>query len=430
MMMFQPTERITSIFASFFIAVLLAVAAAPSDAWGQAAPKAELERDEPNALMGERAYRRFDSLVQHYTDSEYQEAMKSAQAYLSSELSDYERAMGEQIYGYILIALDRVDQAVPHFEKAVELDALPNSAHFNMMRALAQLYSSREEWQKSIDMMTEYFRYQPEKTPEDQIMMAQNYAQMERYREALPWVRGAIRDGGAKAAESWHQLELAIHFELKDYRAALDVLKILVSMAPQKLSYWEMLSGAHQELNQDTDALAALMAAYNAGLIEEEKKLLNLVRMSMFVELPYQAGQILSEAIEEGRVPPEEANLRLLLQAWTAAREYDRAGRVIDRLAPMTGEGDLFMQKARLMMEQNEWQETVDAARQALEVGNLSNPGGVWLMIGIGTMELGELREARQAFQRAQDFDPKIRSQAREWQRFVEDRIQVAELKN
>lgn len=429
-MLSKQGNLVTSFISSLCIGFLVACLALPSMAWGQEAPKAELERKDPGVLMGERAYRRFNALVELYTQSKYPEALKAAQEYVAGDLNDYERAMGEQIYGYVLIALDRVAEAVPHFEKTVELDALPNNSHFSMMKSLAQLYSSREQWQKSIDLMTEYFRYQPEKTPEDQIMMGQNYAQMERYRDALPWVRGAIRTAGAKAAENWHQLELAIHFELKDYRSALTVLKTLVAMAPQKLNYWEMLAGAHQELNQDTDALAALMAAYNGGLIVDEKKILNLVRMSMYVDLPYQAGQILDKSMEAGRVAPSEANLRLQLQAWTAAREYDRAGRVIDRLAPMTGEGDLFMQKARLMMEQNEWQQTVDAARQALELGNLTNPGGVWLMLGIGEMELGELREARQAFQRAQEFDPKIRSQAREWQRFVEDRIQVADLRN
>jgi tetratricopeptide (TPR) repeat protein len=298
------------------------------------------------------------------------------------------------------------------------------------MRALAQLYASREEWQKSINMMNEYLRYQAEPTPEDRIMMGQNYAQLQRYRDALPWVRGAIQGAGAKALESWYQLELAIHFELKDYRAALDVLRVLVARWPNKLRYWEMMAGAHQELNQDVDALAALMTAYNGGLVTDQAKILNLVRMSMYVELPFQAGQILDRAIEQGTVEPTAQNLRLLLQAWTGAREYDRAGQVIDRLAPMTGEGDLFMQKARLMLEQNQWQQTIDAARQAVELGNVSSPGGAWLMIGIAAMELGNLRESRQAFQKAQEFDANTRRQAREWQRFVEDRIQVAELRS
>lgn len=410
------------------LSVVLWLGTVPS-ASAQQPLQAELERREPGVMMGERAFRRFDALTALYTDGKYQEALRAAEDFLRSDLNDYERAMGEQIYGYVLIALDRMPEAIARFERALELDALPNNAHFSMMKALAQLYASREQWQKSIDMMTQYLRYQPEPTPEDSIMMGQNYAQLGRYRDALPWVRRAIDTGGAKALESWYQLELAIHFELKDFRAALGVLNTLVARWPERLRYWEMMAGAHQELNQDMDALAALMAAYNGGLITEERKILNLVRMSMYNELPFQGGQILSRGMERGTVETNAANLRLLLQAWTAAREYDRAGQTIDRLAPMTGEGDLFIQKARLMMELNEWQATVDAARQALDLGNVANPGGAWLMIGIALMELDQLRESRQAFQRAQDFDATTRRQAREWQRFVEDRIQVAELR-
>lgn len=424
----RTTERSINPLVGLAAVLMLAIVGMPAAA--QEAPKPEIERKDPGVLMGERAFRRFERIQELFSENRYQETLTAVQSYLATDLNPYEQAMGEQIYGFTLISLDRLNEAVPRFEKAIELNALPNNAHFSMMRSLAQLYASREEWQKSIDMMTQYLRYQPTPSPEDSIMMAQNYAQMNRYREALPWVDRAIAEGGAKAQESWYQLKLAIYFELKDYRGALPVLKVLASRWPNKLTYWETMAGAHQELNQDADALAALMTAYDGGLITTQPKLLNLVRMSMYLDLPYQGGQILSRAIEAGQVEANAANLRLLLQAWTSAREYNRAGAVIDRLAPMTGEGDLFVQKARLMMEQNEWQPTVDAARQAIELGNVDKPGSAWLMIGIAEMELGNLREARRAFQQAQEFDANTRRQAREWQRFVEDRIQVAELRS
>jgi tetratricopeptide (TPR) repeat protein len=405
---------------------LLILAGAP--ALG-AAPGAELQRSEPGGLMSERAFRRFESVSGLYGDGRYAEAGDAAESYLRTDLNDYERAMGEQMLGYALVALDRPTEAVPRFERAIELDALPNSAHFGTMRALAQLYASLERWQQSIAMMGLYLSYRPEASVDDRVLMAQNHVQLGDYREALSWVRGAIERAGDEARESWLQLELAIHFELEDYRAALRVLSSLVSRWPDRLRYWETMAGAHQELGQDREALAALMAAYNGGLIKTEAKLLNLVRMNLYVELPYQGGRILSQAMEDGRAETNPANLELLLQAWTAAREFERAAQVIDRLAPLTGDGDLYIRKARLKMEQNDWQGSLGAARQALELGNVGRPGDAWLMIGIALMELAELRESRQAFQRAQEFDPDTRRQAREWQRFVEDRIQVADLR-
>lgn len=402
--------------------------AAPRPVVGQPAPpRAELERKDPGGLMGERAFRRFENLTALYSNGQYREALAAVEAYLKLELSDYERAMGEQLRGFILIGLDRGAEAIPGFEDALKRDALPNSAHFKLMKSLAQLHASLGQWPKAIEMLSRYLRYQPEPAADDMILMGQCYVQLDRYRDALPWVQGAIQAAGAAAQESWHQLELAIHFDLKDYRAALGVLNSLVARWPDRLRYWEMMAGAHQELNQDTEALSALLAAYNGELIRDEAKILNLVRLSLYVELPFQAGEILSEAMDGGQVRASKEHLELLLSAWTAAREFDRAGQVIDRLAPQTGDGNLYMQKAQLLMQQNRWQATIDAGRQALELGKLSRPGEAWLLIGIASMELGKLQESRQALLRAQEFDEATRRQAREWQRFVEDRIQVAE---
>jgi tetratricopeptide (TPR) repeat protein len=412
----------------FGLCAVLALGAAGAPGIAQE-PRAERQRNDPGVLMGERAFRRFEAVTALYGEGKYREALTAADAYLRAELNDYERAMGEQITGFVLIALDRSADAAPRFEAAIALDALPNQAHFAMLRSLAQLYASLERWQDSIDMMGRYLSYQPGPSPEDRVMMAQNHLQLGRFREALPWVRGAIEAAGPSAQESWYQLELAIHFELKDYRAALDLLHAVVARWPGKLRYWELMAGANQELGRDLDAFAALLAAYHGGLVNEQAKILNLVRLGLYVELPFQSGQVLERAMSAGAVEASQANLRLLLQAWTAARDYERAVDVIERLAPLAADGDLYMQKARLMMEQNRWQATLDGARQALALGNVSSPGAAWLLIGIASMELGELREARQAFQRAQEFDESSRRQAREWQRFVEERIQVAELR-
>lgn len=389
------------------------------------AKQPQVERKERGALWNERSYKRFNAIVEMYAADKYGEASKALNAYMSSELNDFERANAEQMMGYILIAQGKTDQSIQHFENAIKVDALPNAAHFGMMKSLAQLYASREEWQKSINMMMEYLKFQPEPTPEDMIIIAQAYAQMERYDDALPWVQKAIAKAGPKAQESWYQLMLAIHFEKKNYRAAVDVLKTVVSRWPDKLKYWEMLSGAHQELEQDADAAAALMTAYHNGLLTDGTKLLNLARMNMYVELPYQAGRIIEKGIADKTIEANQKNLELLLQAWNGAREYDKAGAVIDRLAPMTGDGDLYIQKATVMMEQNEWDKVVEAADQAVEQGNLKNPGGAWLLKGIALMELGKLKDARAALKEAQRFDDKTRRQAREWEQFVEDRMQV-----
>jgi hypothetical protein len=386
------------------------------------------QRAEPGAMMGERAYRRFEAANALYADGRYGEALAALEGYLGAELNGHERAMGEQLAGYTLLALDRLPEAVPRFERALTLDALPNAAHFALMRALAQVYAANEQWQRAIDTMQAYIRFRGQPGDEDRILVAQAHARLGRPRDALPWVRSALESAGERAPETWHQLELALLFELEDYRGALRALAALLARWPDRLRYWEMMAGAHQALGEEPAALAALMSAYQLGLVTEERKLLNLVRMNLAADLPYAGARLLAAAIEDGRIEASAANLRLLLQAWTAAREFDSAAAVIDRLAPLTGEGELYLQQARLRMEQNDWQATLDSARRALELGNLKNPGQAWLLAGIALLELEQLGESRDAFRRAQEFDADTRRQGREWQRFVEERIQVAEL--
>lgn len=406
--------------------LLLLCCAGPGAA--QDAAETDARRREPGLMMSEHAYRRFEQITALYGDGRHADALAMAESYLRADLNDYERAMGEQLAGYALVALERPSEAVPRFERAVALDALPNDAHFNMLRSLAQLYASLERWQQSVDVLGRYFASRPEASAEDRIMMGQGLVQLGRHREALSWVRGALERVGDAPRESWLQLELAILFELDDHAGALDVLKRMVARWPGRLRYWEMLAGVHQELDQDMEALAALTAAYNGGLITGQEKLLNLVRMNLYVGLPYQAGRILARALEAGRVETNRASLELLLEAWVAAREFDLAAGVIDRLAPLSRDGDLYMRKARMRMEQNRWQAALEAVDRALELGGVSEPGNAWLLRGIALLELERLEESRQAFRQAQDFGPGTRRQAREWQRFVEDKIRVAGL--
>jgi hypothetical protein len=152
-------------------------------------------------------------------------------------------------------------------------------------------------------MMGLYLSYQPEASAEDRIMMGQNHVQLGR----LPGgaVLGAWRDragGRRRRAESWLQLELAIHFELGDHRAALRVLRTLVARWPDRLRYWEMMAGAHQALGPGCRGAGGADGRLQRRPHQDRsRKLLNLVRMNLYVELPYQAGRILSRAMEDGR---------------------------------------------------------------------------------------------------------------------------------
>lgn len=414
---------------------LLAILAAPSVTWSQE-QKCEgpegVERDERPNLIGERTFRRLSAVHEQLGESKYNEALKGLNALSAANLNDYESAMVNQTFGYVYAQQGKYDQSIPYFEKALKADALPNSAHFGLMYSLAQLYAGQEKHQQAIDLMLEYLKFQCDPPAQAYIALASSYASLGRFNEALPNVRKAIEKAGDKAQQSWYQLELAIYFEQQDYPSAARLLTSMIARWPDNLKYWEMLSGAYQEQQKDYDALAALMVAYRKGLIYEvdpgqlEKKLLNIVRMNMFVDVPFVAGSVLEKEMAAGRVSSNEKNLALALNAWTQAREFDKAIATIDRLAPMKPDGELYLQKAQLLAEKSDWEGTIAAARQAIEKGNLKKPGGAYLLIGIAANEMRDWQQALDALREARKFDETTRRQAGDWIKFVEDRMAVA----
>jgi tetratricopeptide (TPR) repeat protein len=429
----SSAARIRSVLGWLSLAAVLALPLTAVAQEEKCVSGAEVEREDRPSLMGERTYRRISSVHEQIGEEKYDDARKTLESMLNGNLNDYEMAIVEQTLGYVYTGQGNFAKAVPHFEKAIELDSLPNTAHFGLMYSLAQLYAGMEppRFQESVDLTLEYIAFQCDPQPEAFILVASGYASMNRYQDALPYVQKAIAGAGADAKESWYQLELAIYFETKDYASAANLLTKMVAMWPDKLKYWEMLSGAYQEQGRDTDALSVLMVAYQNGLITDERKLLNVVNMNMFLDVPYVAGTILEKEMAAGRIETNEKNLEKLRAAWTSAREFDKAVGVIDQLAPMKPTGELYVQKAQLMMEKGQWEGVIDAARQAIEKGGLDKTGGTYLMIGIAANELERWDEAQEALNQARRVgNESTRRQATDWLTFVEDRRQVAMARN
>jgi tetratricopeptide (TPR) repeat protein len=127
--------------------------------------------------------------------------------------------------------------------------------------------------------------------------------------------------------------------------------------------------------------------------------------------------------MDSGLIEKNEDNLKLLLGAWTAAREFDQAIAVIDVLAPMTNEGKLYIQKAMLLNEKGDWNGIKLATHQALNDNNLENIGDVYILRGMAHTELEEYQEAIKSFTKAVEFGTETNKRnADAWLDYVSDR--------
>ena len=380
------------------------------------------EREEPPSSMSEGFYRRLSRAHELLGEDNLVEALEVMDGIRTDRLSDYEGAQLYQTYGFVYSQMDREDEAFEAFGKCLELNALPTPVQQGIVYSMAGYYAGQERFEESNETLLRWFRYQADPVPEAYILMGANFAQRERMREALPYVVRA-NEISKEPNESWRNLQLAIHVELEQYPEAIDLLKASVGIWPDTLRYYVVLSSLYMQTGNDGGALAALTIPWFRGMLVEESDILNLARLNLFLENPIRAGMVLEEAMKRGHVEENADNLRVLMNAWTLAREMDRAVDAIDKLAQLSEDGEYYHRKAMLLNESGDWEGVVESCRLALEKGGLERAGDVWVLQGVALAELRRFDDAIAAFESAKrSGNDNIRRNANAWIGYVRDR--------
>lgn len=380
--------------------------------------------DRPNSVrqFSYNVNKKFEGVSDRFGNGDLDGAMQSLESMLGWNLSKYEKAVVYQFMGFVFVQQNKIDDAIEVFSKTVDLNVLSNTQHQSTQFNLASLYGSREEWDLTINALMKFYEFEREPVAESYIMTGIAYFQKGLPLEALPYIHIA-NEKAIKPKESWLQLELAILFINKRYDEAIDVVKKLATYWPEKEKYWETMAGTYMEMQKDANALAALSLGYKNNAISKAETLENLARLNLYLEIPYQAATLIEKNIQDGNIENSEKNLRLLLGAWTAAREFNKAIAVIDILAPITGEGKLYIQKAMLLNENGDWEGVKDATEKALYDEELENKGDVFILRGMAETELGYYDQAIESFTQAMEIGTETnKKNAEAWIEYVGER--------
>mgnify|MGYP001429184285 FL=1 len=380
--------------------------------------------DRPNSVrqFSYNVNKKFEGVSDRFGNGDLDGAMQSLESMLEWNLSKYEKAVVYQFMGFVFVQQNKIDDAIRVFSKTVDLNVLSNTQHQSTQFNLASLYGSREEWDLTINALMKFYEFEREPVAESYIMTGIAYFQKGLPLEALPYIHIA-NEKAIKPKESWLQLELAILFINKRYDEAIEVVKKLSTYWPEKEKYWETMAGTYMEMQKDANALAALSLGYKNNAISKAETLENLARLNLYLEIPYQAATLIEKNIQDGNIENSEKNLRLLLGAWTAAREFNKAIAVIDILAPITGEGKLYIQKAMLLNENGDWEGVKDATEKALYDEELENKGDVFILRGMAETELGYYDQAIESFTQAMEIGTETnKKNAEAWIEYVGDR--------
>jgi tetratricopeptide (TPR) repeat protein len=356
-----PRRRIALLCAALLaLFVRQAILAPPAAA--QPVPRAERQA---SGTLSEATYRQLERIHELIGRNEEKQALERAQALLTRVGSDYERAVVRQTMAFIHVGQNDYKAAIAAFEEALALDALPQQPYEQMLYNVAQLYFQDGRTGRTIERMELYFReVRSEPTADAHILLASAYAERKRYDDALQQVDLALARS-TTPKEAWLQLKLALHYELRQLPQCAEVLLRLVALVPAREDYWKQLSGILFEIGRDRESLAVLALAERQGFLDTESELRNLANIYLLLNIPYKAARILEGGLEQGLLKADGKSLGLIGDAWTMAREYEKAEAVFQRAAALAGDGEIDYRLGQIYVEDERWPQALEALRRA-----------------------------------------------------------------
>ncbi len=406
-------KRIPILYKSVLAITLLAFAANSA-----IAQSCNIERKVPAKALTEVSFKRLNDIYEDIGEEKYNEAAKDLQDMLGRAKNDtYEQAIIHQALAQVEWARERFDSALRHFEQAVNLNTLPNHAHFALMYQIAQLYFMKERYQESLNRLDLWFCTVPKEqiTSGAYVLKASIYANREDYRQTLAAIEQAIAmDSDPK--EAWYQLKLASHFELEQFPQAGDTLKVMIQKWSDKKTYWTQLSSIYVKLKRDKEALSVLAAAHLKGLLDKESDIKQLANLYQFLDIPYKAAEIMEKGMTDGLVAKTQKHYEQTGDAWYQAEELENALESFKSAGRLASDGKIDLRRGYILVDLERWADAKEALGAALSKGGIEDRkiGETYLLKGMAEYNLGNVGQARRDFSQATRYE-RSRAPAQQW---------------
>lgn len=414
-----PTRRYRRLLAALAIALPvagagLATGTAFAQQQGGQGGQQGGQQTQPAQVLTERVFKQLSEANKAIEENRFKDAAPVLDRLINDDrLTPYERAIVFQTRAHLFTETDDFRRAAEMFERALQLNVLPQDQQMTLTYNLGQIYAGTEQYQKAVDKFRAWFAQASNPQPQAYLPYANSLYHLGRHKEAIPLVEKAIQISDDPKRD-WYDFLAGLYFETKQMEKLRSVLELLVSRYPREKRYYMQLAGVYSELKQDRDVLAITELAYKAGHLDRSTEFIQLAQLWMFFENPYRAAVLLEAKLKEGKVESTKDNWELLANAWIASRDISRSINPLARAAELDRTGEGFVRLAQAYLEREDWKNAVDALEKGVSKGGLRNPGQAYLLEGVALFNLDRIESARRAFMKAAESRDHQRV-ARQW---------------
>lgn len=388
-------------------------------------------------FTNDRIYKSYLKIQEATTDGKFAEALEGINKLADYKTVPIETAAIQRARGFILLNLDREPEAAEAFKIALAQGELNNFMTQEMKYIIANLHAGESQWEEAFNVYKEWldnalaYQAQYEQTQNEDYNVTQPDSDSYRLGAAIaasvnnfPYAIARTEDAIKvipQPEKELYALLVALHYQSKDLKSAVASIQRGLSIFPDHQEFWKNLSSLYQLIKEDPSALAALVIAYEEGMLQSEEEYLLLGRYFIYRGVPFDGARVISRGLNEKVVEPTFVNLELLSQAWFAAREFDESLEILKLIVSQYGDIEACLRACQILLEDEEYDKVLSLLTKA-EPGNRPADQGMYFKLkGYAEYGKGDYTYALESFRLAGKSDPELAESSQSWCEYIED---------
>ncbi|MGB2102225.1 MAG: tetratricopeptide repeat protein [Porticoccaceae bacterium] len=405
----------TALFSLVFMMPVMVSTVAPYSDFSASAFAEEKEKEEPKfknvktrkrQSVGAKCGKALEKIQVVLEEEDWPKSMDMLEGIEASSKtckSPYELTQVWKFKGYVYYSLDDFPGAIRSYKQVINGEGTPEDLRLDTRYTLAQLFTAEERYADAAEQLEIWIDESTIVSNDARGLLAQIYYQLDRKEESLNMLELAIADVESKGKlpkERWWSLQRVLYYEKNDYDRVIAILEKLVKHYP-KWTFWKQLGGMYGEQERPLDQLVASEVVYMNGKFDKESQVMGVGYMYLSAEVPYKAGKIISQGIEDGIIESNAKNLEVLGTAWYQAKELNLALQALDAASQYSDSGDLQSRMAGIYLDLGKDSEAYKASLKAAKKGNVKRASSNYLIMGNALVNMHCYKDAIAAFQKA-----------------------------
>jgi tetratricopeptide (TPR) repeat protein len=327
-------------------------------------------REEPKAKGAPKLQSKLQKLIDIYNKDDYAATRTQADELLANPAAtDYDKAVAAQLASQAAYNLDDMPGTIAYLKQAIQLNALDNNGHYQLMYMLAGLQLQEDQLADGIATLDRYFAETKSQKPEELALKGQALYQQEKYAEAIPVLKQAI-ESSPEPKDNWQQLLMASYAEAGQAGEATQMAEKIAAKSPGDKKAQMNLASVYLQADKYDQAAAILEKLRSSGQMTDEKEYRQLYTTYANMDgKEKEVIAVINDGMQKGVLKPDQQTYLALAQSYYYSDQIAPAIEAWQKAAPLSKDGETYLNLAKVLWQEDRIPEAKQAAKSALEKG-------------------------------------------------------------